>query len=94
VEFNRNQYFMVGVILLLIGVQLRVVDSYVLSAETTQFLAQRSGTPTQQAALFAAQAAAPEMGRKVIRPPDWIGWCLMSIGSVLILHSLAMKKPD
>jgi hypothetical protein len=31
--------------------------------------------------------------RKVISPPDWIGWSLISIGSVLILHSWGMKKP-
>ncbi len=31
--------------------------------------------------------------RKVIRPPAWPGWSLMSSGSVLVLHSLAMKKP-
>lgn len=93
-EFNRNQYFMMGVILLLIGIQLRVVDSYVLNAETTRILTQRAGTQTQQVALFAAQTAAPEMAHKIIRPPEWAGWCLMSIGSVLILHSLAMRKPD
>ena len=31
--------------------------------------------------------------RKVLQPPEWLGWCLMSVGAVLILHSLAMKGP-
>ncbi len=93
-EINRNQYFMAGVILLLLGIQLRMVDSYVLNAETTRVLAKQAATPRQQMALFAVQKTAPEMARKVVRPPEWLGWCLMSIGSVLILHSLAMKKPE
>jgi hypothetical protein len=31
--------------------------------------------------------------KKVVQPPEWLGWCLMSIGGVLVLHSLAMRKP-
>jgi hypothetical protein len=28
----------------------------------------------------------------MIHPPEWIGWMLISLGSVLVLHSLAMPK--
>jgi hypothetical protein len=31
--------------------------------------------------------------RKRIRPPRWLHYALLSIGGVLMLHSLAMKKP-
>ena len=31
--------------------------------------------------------------RKTVVPPDWIGWALVSLGSVLILHALALPKP-
>ena len=31
---------------------------------------------------------------KTFRPPEWLGWSLLSIGSVLVLHSWGMKKPD
>lgn len=30
---------------------------------------------------------------KTFQPPEWIGWALLSIGAVLVLHSLAMPKP-
>lgn len=93
-EINRNQYFMVGVIVLLLGLQLRLVDSYVLNAETTRILAKQGGSQAQQLALFATSSTAPDLGLKVIHPPEWIGWCLISVGAVLILHSLAMRKPD
>jgi hypothetical protein len=31
--------------------------------------------------------------RRTLRPPTWLGFALISIGAVLVLHSLAMKKP-
>ena len=31
--------------------------------------------------------------KKTVRPPEWLGWSLMSFGAVLILHACAMKKP-
>ncbi len=91
-ELNRNQYFFIGVVILLMGVQLRMVSSYVLTAEATRFLAER----TQSGSNGALVSLASDMGagaQKVIEPPEWLGWCLMSVGAVLILHSLAMKRP-
>ena len=92
-EINRNQYFLVGVVLLLLGLQLRLVDSYELNQEATQFLAQRAGR-TEVGNSFLSTTQKVTGARKRISPPQWIGWCLLSVGSVLILHSLAMKKPD
>jgi hypothetical protein len=31
--------------------------------------------------------------RKRIRPPRWLHLALLSAGGVLVLHSLALKKP-
>ncbi|HZN35274.1 MAG TPA: hypothetical protein VFB80_15705 [Pirellulaceae bacterium] len=97
-DFNRNQFFMAGLVVVLLGIQLRLVDTFVLNERTTQFLAQRmqqlkgqqvasaSDVPT----LFAAQAPVHKHRLKL---PPWIGWACVSVGSVLILHSLALKKP-
>jgi hypothetical protein len=38
--------------------------------------------------------AAGPLPRKTVRPPEWLGWCFMSVGGVLILHSLAMPRPN
>jgi len=91
-EINRNHYFIVGIIVLLLGIQLRAVHTYELNEQTTQFLAKRSGK-TQAAGNLLFTSAQMTGARKTIEPPEWIGWMLVSIGSVLILHSLAMKKP-
>ncbi len=30
---------------------------------------------------------------KILRPPEWIGYAFLSVGAVLFLQSLTMKKP-
>ena len=95
-DINRNQFFMLGVLVLLLGIQFRVVDRYVLNDKATRVLANRMAgeDSAQAAALRAADATNSPIPRHVVEPPDWSGWCMMSIGSVLILHSLALRKPD
>lgn len=91
-DLTRNQWFMVGLIVLFVGIQFRVVESYVLNESATQFITQRmrdSGVAGPGASLLAAVGPA---SRRVIRPPEWLGWAVVSIGSVLILHSLALRR--
>jgi hypothetical protein len=92
-EINRNQYFLVGVVLLLLGLQLRMVDTFELSAEATKILAHKTAETEAQAS-FMTTTAQITGTKKQIKPPQWVGWCLLSIGSVLVLHSMAMKKPE
>ena len=91
-EINRNQYFMAGIVILLLGIQLRMVESYVLNEQATKILVEKFGESEVQKAGLSLFGAAP-IARKVIHPPEWAGWLLMSVGSVLILHALAMQKP-
>lgn len=90
-ELNRNQYFFAGIVVVLLGVQLRMVSSYELTPEASRLLAQRPAATVN--AFGAVQQPIAQVARRVVTPPEWLGWCLMSVGSVLILHSLAMRKP-
>jgi len=95
-DLNRNQFFFLGIMVLLVGLQLRCVETYVLNQEATEFLAKRTGdsattTSTSLLSISPGQSAGP---RRVIHPPDWFAWCLISVGAVFVLHSLAMKRPD
>ena len=106
-EFNRNQYFMVGMVILLLGIQFRVVHSYLLSKPVTKFLAEKTGKASPQAlnavnrvensvlSFFSFNKQQPRASRiqKVVSPPTWLGWALISIGAILILHSFAMRAP-
>ncbi len=92
-EFNRNQFMMAGVLLLLFGMQFRTFDSFTLNEKTTHFIVSRLPDSGPPATGLLASASTEPIPRKVVRPPQWLGWSLVSIGSVLILHSFAMKKP-
>ena len=93
-DLNRNQFFFIGLVVLLVGIQVRYVSAYVLNPEATQFLAERTGqAPAGGFSFFSAAAGTPAAPRKVLQPPEWLSWCLMSIGAVLCLHSLAMPRP-
>lgn len=93
-EFNRNQFFFLGVFILFIGIQVRMVDSYTLSSQATKFLAERSSGAVASASDNGGLASSvASIGNKTVQPPEWLGWCLISIGAVLVLHSLAMPRP-
>ena len=51
---------------------------------------QQVASTSESATLFASAPLAPNHR---IHPPNWLGWSLISVGSVLILYSLALKKP-
>jgi hypothetical protein len=92
-DLNRNQFFFIGLVVLLLGIQVRYVSAYVLNPEATKFLADRTGQSSSVTnTLFALAPGAPATS-KVLRPPEWLSWCLISVGAVLCLHSLAMPKP-
>lgn len=94
-EINRNQYLFIAIFLMLLGLQLRMVSSYVLTPEATRFLAQRAMASSDPAgALMGDTPQLPaNLPAKVIYPPEWLGWFLISVGAVLFFHSLTLKRP-
>lgn len=95
-DINRNQLFLAGLVVLMLGIQFRTIESVVLTPEVTQFLAERTGHPVaavNSVAPAAVEAARPLI-KKTVTPPEFLGWMLLSVGSVLILHSWGMKKPE
>jgi hypothetical protein len=95
-EFNRNQYFMAGLVVLLLGIQLRLVEAFVLNERATQFVAQRiqqikgQAGPSEGATLVSAEVPAAQHR---LQRPKWLGYSVISLGGVLVLYSLALKKP-
>jgi hypothetical protein len=94
-DITRNQVFCAGLLLLLLGLQFYVTDYVVLTPQATKMLAEQGKHPVATAgnsveALMGAQPPTPSM---TIRLPDWLGWFLMSMGTVFILHSWTMARP-
>ena len=93
-EINRNQWLMIGLVVLALGIQFRMVDSFVLNQKATEIIAKRLKKPDAVATTFVPSfdSAAPE-NRRIVKPPRWLGFMMLSVGAVLILHSLAMPRP-
>lgn len=95
-DLNRNQFFLAGMVALLLGLHFLLAYEFVMTPQCTKFLAEKTGHPmaaaieTADAFSMSDQTVAPA---KEFRPPEWLGFGLTSAGCVLILHAMAMKKP-
>lgn len=93
-DFNRNQLFLVGLLLLLFGTQFRLVETFTLNQPTTRFLANRFQEPSDAPLQSMFVNSNVNIPGKVVKPPLWLGYSLISIGSVLVLHSIMLPKPS
>jgi hypothetical protein len=91
-ELNRNHYIVIGVVLILLGIQLKVVDSFVLNEAASQRLLPKGQRTLTSDVVSFTQMAAPVTARKTIPVPSWVGWLVISAGAVLTLHAVAMPK--
>ena len=83
---KRHHLLLAGLLMFLVGVQFRLVESFTLNERSTRFVAAQLGEPSP---LQPAWQAAPI--RKVVALPRWVGLALMSAGAVLTFKSLSMR---
>jgi len=97
-ELNRNHYFLAGVVILFLGVQLRSVDAFVLNEQVSKVVTKQfKNEPKVQQNPFVmsiSNGVPSTTERHRFKPPKWIGWASVSMGAVLILHALAMRRPE
>jgi len=93
-EITRNQYYMAGLVLLLLGIQFRMIESVELKEQFAKFIAERTDHP-----LISVSSQSPVLSpvegtaiNRLVQPPEWLGWMFVSLGSVFVLHSLVMPK--
>jgi hypothetical protein len=93
-EFDRNRYFMIGVLLFLLGIQFRMVESFVLNETSTRALAKISKDSKLAAQNFSRDLylRAHPSPKKTVKPPHWLGWALLTAGGVICLHAMALPK--
>ncbi len=93
-EINRNQWFMIGLIVLAMGIQFRMVQTFVLNEKTTEIIAKRlKKAETVTTTFIPSFESEPPASHRSLEPPRWIGFMLIAVGSVLVLHSFAMPRP-
>lgn len=87
---KRSHLLLAGLLLFLVGVQFRMVESFTLNEKSSRLLVAQLGSKStaQQQSLFGGATPA---GPRTIQPPAWLGLALMSVGSVISLKSLSMK---
>lgn len=95
---SRNRYFMIGVLLVMFGLQFRVVQSFVLNEPTTRTLMKLNkdssvASNSPDLAGLIQEVAVPKPTKKV-EPPRWVGLALVALGAVITLHAVAMPKRD
>ena len=83
-------------LLLLIGIQFRMVHSFRLNEPTTRTLqrvmkvADAEPTPRSMDLMMRVHPHPT----KTVTPPRWLGLGLLTIGAVVTLHALAMPRYD
>jgi hypothetical protein len=84
----RATFFSIGLFVGLWGISLLFVDRIVLTAKEDKDKPQQRQQGFR--GLFSANASREQ--QKVLDPPDWAAFSLMSVGSVTMLYSLALPK--
>ncbi|OYP33960.1 hypothetical protein [Rhodopirellula sp. MGV] len=90
----RNRYFLFGILLILLGLQFRRVESFVLNEPSTRFMAKMTNTPlvdnsTTVGALIEPVVPKP---KKRVQPPRWLGLSMIAVGVVITFHSFSIPK--
>jgi len=81
----RSLFFAGGLFVALWGVSFLMIDEMVLSFNYDSLQPRDSDFR----GLF---ISVDENDRQIFKPPEWVAFCLMSVGSVTMLYSVALPK--
>ncbi len=91
---SGRTFFTMGIILVLLGLQFRAVDTFVLNQKASEFVEQRvnQNNPIRSENSFNRLMldSAPS-ARKQLTHPRWVGLALLSVGVVFLLQGIARR---
>ena len=90
----RNRYFLAGVLLILVGIQFRMVDSFVLNESASRALSNvtQKVTVADNSGMDTFMSSMLPMQQKRIEPPRWLGLAMIAVGSIVACHAIAIPK--
>ena len=90
----RNRYFLAGLLLILLGIQFRMVDSFVLNEPATRALARfsKQTTVADNSSMSSLLMRVYPKPVKRVQPPRWLGLSMIALGAVMSCHALAIPK--
>jgi hypothetical protein len=88
--------FAIGIVLLLLGIQFRRVETFVLNEKASQFVERRmrDGAIRTEGGYDPLILSTGTVPRKRLTHPRWVGWAFLSVGGVLVLHGLTLKPQE
>ena len=90
----RNRYFLAGVLLVLLGVQFRMVNSFVLNESTTRMLARvtKSTPVADNSSMTNFIVSVHPRPMKRVTPPRWLGLAMIAMGAVITCHAVVIPR--
>jgi hypothetical protein len=88
----RSLFLAVAISLCILGVECLLINKAVLSKQVPIEAPATSSYDYLDPLL--AGPAEPQMTNKVIHPPEWAPWSLLSSGAVVMLYALSLKKGE
>ena len=90
----RNRYFLTGLLLILLGIQFRMVDSFVLNEQATRALARvsKSGAVADNSSVSSVMLGIHPNPTKRVDPPRWLGLAMITVGAIVSFHAIAIPK--
>jgi len=91
---HPHLWLYIGLLVLLLGIQLHAVDTYVLSPTATRILADWFGRPsdTPQGAIEQLALKSDALAHYNLSPPSWLAWAMLSAGAVMVTHGVILKR--
>ena len=94
-SITRNRYFLAGILLVLLGIQFRMIDSFVLKESATKMLARfNKTTPVADNSGGMSSMLRQYYPKPVnrIQPPRWLGLAMITFGAVISCHALVIPR--
>lgn len=90
----RNRYFLLGVLFILLGVQFRMIDSFVLNESATRALAKigKETSVADNSTVSNLMLQIYPKPQKRVTPPRWLGLAFIAVGAVMGCHAIALPR--
>ncbi|MFC1758339.1 hypothetical protein ACFL2H_06170 [Planctomycetota bacterium] len=83
----RSFFVAIGVTLLILGLESLVLDRAILAEEFSEVV-----TPKYDPLVDIGAPPAPFKKQRIITPPEWAPWSLISASAVVLLYSVTMRR--